>query len=168
MRCLARLTSRTTVNSTPQPASSYYRYSPVTSCFATAGRQGPFHCSAVIRAWHVISHPLLIRFLCRDFHVEINSLSGFAPPSLASKFGAASFNFNCLSNYTTQPWCPLPFLQLQALTDLYTATNGSGWTNKTNWLTGDPCLKSWFGVTCNAPTNTTITYVRCVPASHYA
>ncbi len=36
----------------------------------------------------------------------------------------------------------------QALVDLYNATNGPGWTNKTNWLTGtSPC--GWFGVTCD-------------------
>lgn len=34
-----------------------------------------------------------------------------------------------------------------ALVDLYNATNGPNWINKTNWLTNcDPC--SWYGVTC--------------------
>ncbi|WP_020601566.1 T9SS type A sorting domain-containing protein [Spirosoma spitsbergense] len=34
------------------------------------------------------------------------------------------------------------------LVELYNATNGPGWTNKTNWLQGDsPC--NWFGVTCD-------------------
>lgn len=32
-----------------------------------------------------------------------------------------------------------------ALVAVYNATNGSGWTNKTNWLTGP--LSTWFGVT---------------------
>ena len=40
-----------------------------------------------------------------------------------------------------------------ALNDLFTATNGSGWTNKTGWDMGatasDPCLDGWFGVVCN-------------------
>ncbi|WP_083928233.1 FG-GAP-like repeat-containing protein [Spirosoma panaciterrae] len=35
-----------------------------------------------------------------------------------------------------------------ALVDLYTATGGTNWTNKTGWLTGcSPC--GWYGVTCN-------------------
>ena len=32
-----------------------------------------------------------------------------------------------------------------ALVDLYNSTNGSGWTNKTNWLTTVP-IKNWYGV----------------------
>jgi Leucine-rich repeat (LRR) protein len=37
---------------------------------------------------------------------------------------------------------------LQPLIDLYNATSGPGWTNKTNWLTGsNPC--NWYGITCN-------------------
>ncbi|WP_247235536.1 leucine-rich repeat domain-containing protein [Telluribacter sp. SYSU D00476] len=36
-----------------------------------------------------------------------------------------------------------------ALVDLYNSTNGAGWTNKTNWLTGcDPCSGGWYGITC--------------------
>ncbi len=41
------------------------------------------------------------------------------------------------------------------LVDLYTRTNGAGWTNKTGWLTNcDPC--SWAGVSC---TNGRVTYI---------
>ncbi|UFH54711.1 hypothetical protein [Spirosoma sp. KNUC1025] len=37
---------------------------------------------------------------------------------------------------------------LQSLIDLYNSTNGPGWTNKTNWLSGDsPC--NWYGIVCN-------------------
>ena len=32
-----------------------------------------------------------------------------------------------------------------ALVDLYNATNGPNWTNKTNWLTGP--VKTWYGIT---------------------
>jgi len=32
------------------------------------------------------------------------------------------------------------------LVKLYNSTNGSGWINKTNWLTGQP-IRTWFGVT---------------------
>ncbi len=109
-------------------------------------------CAARVFA-RVVSH------VFRDCQVQSNSLLGVVPTALSSKFAASSFNLNCLSNYTTQPWCPLPFLQLLALTDLYSATNGSGWSVKTNWLTGDPCVNAWFGVMCDAPTNASITYV---------
>ena len=35
------------------------------------------------------------------------------------------------------------------LVELYNATNGPNWTNRTNWLQGDsPC--NWFGISCNS------------------
>merc|ERR1711934_430938 len=37
--------------------------------------------------------------------------------------------------------------QKDALTDLYHATAGDGWTRKDGWLSGDYC--EWFGVQCN-------------------
>jgi hypothetical protein len=95
---------------------------------------------------------------CRLYSLGNNSLSGTVPTA-QTRFGAASFDVNCLSNYTSQPWCP----QLLSLTDLYVATNGSGWTRSTNWLAGDPC-NAWFGVTCNA--SRVIVYVETVLLSH--
>ena len=86
--------------------------------------------------------------------MQNNNLSGIVPLSV-TKFGAASFNLNCLSGYTTQPWCPLPYLQREALIALYSSTAGSRWTFSAQWLTGDPCLNSWFGVTCGA-SNTSV------------
>ena len=90
-------------------------------------------------------------------NVGNNSLVGFVPPSV-TKFGAAAFNLNCLSGYSTQPWCPLPYLQLQALTDLYSSARGQRW--RYVWsLKGDPCLSQWFGVVCDA-TSTVVLYVQ--------
>jgi hypothetical protein len=40
--------------------------------------------------------------------------------------------------------------QTAALIDLYTATNGDSWSVNTNWLNGDPCNFSWYGVTCDS------------------
>ena len=47
------------------------------------------------------------------------------------------------------PLCWLFIFFLKALTTLYNSTNGQRWFKKTNWLTGDPCNDSWFGVTCD-------------------
>ena len=40
-------------------------------------------------------------------------------------------------------------LQINALTDLYETTNGDFWTQNDNWLTGDPCDNTWYGITCS-------------------
>ncbi len=56
----------------------------------------------------------------------------------------------------------IPATEREALIALYTATNGDGWTNKTNWklpplhtdgfaLPGTECM--WFGVYCNVDGN---------------
>ena len=42
-----------------------------------------------------------------------------------------------------------------ALVDIYFATNGQQWLNNANWMDGDPCLNSWFGVTCHEGSNAT-------------
>lgn len=39
--------------------------------------------------------------------------------------------------------------QRDALVALYNSTDGPNWTEKTNWLSGDPCGNNWYGVTCN-------------------
>ncbi len=44
---------------------------------------------------------------------------------------------------------PPPPEDREALVALYNATNGSGWTDKTNWLSDRP-LGEWYGVTANA------------------
>ena len=43
----------------------------------------------------------------------------------------------------------VPSSERDALVALYYNTNGPDWTTSTNWLTGDPCVDSWYGVTCN-------------------
>jgi Leucine-rich repeat (LRR) protein len=46
----------------------------------------------------------------------------------------------------------IPDVERAALVNLYNSTNGSGWTNKTNWLTGaGEC--TWYGVACDAGSN---------------
>ena len=43
----------------------------------------------------------------------------------------------------------IPLTECQALEALYNSTNGTSWTNNTNWLqTNTPCSSPWYGVTC--------------------
>jgi len=56
---------------------------------------------------------------------------------------------------------PVPTLQrpanFVALSAVYTATNGPGWTQKKNWMNGtDPCQASWENVQCDSSTSTKI------------
>ena len=37
-----------------------------------------------------------------------------------------------------------------ALSSLYSSTAGVLWSNKINWMSGDPCTASWIGVTCSS------------------
>ncbi len=53
----------------------------------------------------------------------------------------------------TEDTCGVATSERQALIDFYIATNGSGWTNNTNWNTNAPVC-DWFGVTV---TNGTVT-----------
>ena len=62
------------------------------------------------------------------------------------------FSTNCGScNYLAPIATSLA--ELQALSDFYTSVSGRNWTNSQNWLVGDPCLSSWYGVTCNTAFN---------------
>lgn len=45
--------------------------------------------------------------------------------------------------------------QNQALVTLFNSTNGLSWNTKTNWLSGDPCANTWYGVTCDENANIT-------------
>jgi len=47
-------------------------------------------------------------------------------------------------------------LERDALVALYNSTAGGSWTNNTNWLSGDPCVDEWFGVSCD-PGDTMVT-----------
>ncbi len=42
-----------------------------------------------------------------------------------------------------------------SLMTIYDNLGGAGWTNSTNWGTGDPCTNSWYGITCNVGGNVT-------------
>jgi len=42
--------------------------------------------------------------------------------------------------------------EIAALTEFYNSTDGLNWTDNSNWLVGDPCTNSWFGVECGIGT----------------
>ena len=54
--------------------------------------------------------------------------------------------------------CAVPPAERAALVDLYAATQGASWRQATNWLEGDPCEQSWFGIFCD-DANSTVTEV---------
>ncbi|GAA4463200.1 hypothetical protein GCM10023189_40960 [Nibrella saemangeumensis] len=56
----------------------------------------------------------------------------------------------CSSTATTVVTQTAPHPDYAALVELFTATNGPAWVNKSNWLNGcDPCSGGWYGITCS-------------------
>lgn len=78
---------------------------------------------------------------------------GLAPAS-TTNIGAAHTIDNprrdaACSGANTSPQCqPVPDAERTALRDLYLATGGDFWRRSDNWMTGDPCLNDWFGISC--------------------
>lgn len=69
----------------------------------------------------------------------------FASAIQAGPASAEKVEFRFLHDRST-PTSPQEKAALEAL---YYSTNGDNWTENTNWLTGDPCQNSWYGVTCD-------------------
>ena len=47
----------------------------------------------------------------------------------------------------------VPENQIRELVILYHQTNGHYWRRSTNWLSGDPCVNNWYGISCNNVTD---------------
>ena len=62
----------------------------------------------------------------------------------AGQFSTNCFGCNYLAPIATSA------AELQALKDFYSSTSGGSWSNSQSWLIGDPCISSWYGVTCNS------------------
>ncbi len=77
-----------------------------------------------------------------------NQLTGAVPTSLTTRFPLTSSTWtaNCLTG-VSQQYSGCSLVERQPLVELYTATNGTGWTSRVNWLTsGHPCV--WEFVQC--------------------
>ncbi|GAA4820803.1 hypothetical protein GCM10011365_23210 [Marinicella pacifica] len=57
---------------------------------------------------------------------------------------------------STSAWAAVPQAERNALVALYNSTDGANWSDNTNWLVGDPCDNSWFGIVCGTNTITEI------------
>ncbi len=60
--------------------------------------------------------------------------------------------------------------ELAVLVELYTATNGSGWSSNTGWRDygvepTDPCVDGWTGIVCSGSTPDHVVYVAVVCAA---
>ena len=42
---------------------------------------------------------------------------------------------------------------IATLEQLYNDLDGPNWTDRTSWLSGDPCINTWAGITCDASDN---------------
>ncbi|MFK8010445.1 MAG: fibronectin type III domain-containing protein [Marinicellaceae bacterium] len=62
-----------------------------------------------------------------------------------------------LTCFVSQVKAEVPKVEKDALVAFYNSTNGASWTNQNNnWLTGDPCLNNWEGITCNQTNDSVI------------
>ena len=55
--------------------------------------------------------------------------------------------------YSSIGFAAVPQAELDSLLALYNSTDGENWTDDTNWLIGDPCDNSWFGISCDGSSN---------------
>ena len=112
-------------------------------------------------------------FLVFEFLVFVLVCEWICPPLFwSSRFAPSSFFLYFLSPLFFPFFFPYPFfLSLllfpsffpfsflfflfqspKALETLYEATAGGHWKEKDGWKSGDPCLDSWFNVTCDDQT----------------
>ena len=73
--------------------------------------------------------------------LETTDRPEYIPPSpeIIAKTKAQVSNFECTDDMD------VPKIECQALVDLYSLTNGAGWTNNTNWLQ-NTAVSTWHGV----------------------
>ena len=93
--------------------------------------------------------PLTLPCIGRNYQFHNNAFTGTIPDY---NYNPSLYNLNCLDEYTVtrQPFCQayVSAATLATMTELYAATAGHQWVNAFNWLTGDPCANSWFGLSC--------------------
>lgn len=101
--------------------------------------------------------------------IDENSFCGEVPSQMSSLFvgGKSDFEFYYSNSGLGTPCAGSPTMaptrsfaptaaftgnatQNSALSALYVATGGSSWSDKSGWMTGDPCTASWDNVNCDA------------------
>lgn len=45
--------------------------------------------------------------------------------------------------------CYVSIQERECLVNFYNANNGNNWVRNNNWLSGDPCVDRWYGITCD-------------------
>ncbi|GAB3984549.1 hypothetical protein GCM10028806_59690 [Spirosoma terrae] len=100
--------------------------------------------------------------------VSVASGTAFSQSLTAAGSGSQSFTLTVSANgqraQATTNVTVTNSPDYQPLVDLYNATNGANWTNKTGWLSGcDPCTgnggQPWYGLTCqNGRVNQIVLY----------
>ena len=100
----------------------------------------------------------------RELLLNDNTFSGAVPEAVMARVHG-----NQLTYLAGNVLCgPSPFHQAtscfameqkDALQRFFSETGGAAWTHSDNWMVGNPCTDSWYGVACD-DTNTKIT---CAP-----
>ncbi len=84
-----------------------------------------------------------------NFQVASNDLGCIEVPIaevVSWELSGASLDSNVIFSSNCSQENPTPQSEIDALTAFYYATNGSGWTNATNWLSSEP-VSNWHGIT---------------------
>ena len=70
-----------------------------------------------------------------------------------------SLSFSLVVSQATDP------SQVQALINLYTATQGPYWISQWN-ISTDPCLNNWFGIQCSVSSGVSYVYSISLPSNN--
>ena len=88
---------------------------------------------------------------CRFVDFSSCYFTGTLTPATAYLITTSPFADNCLSTTKNQrTLCDDPFLEISALSDLYTSTSGALWISATYWPQQQFAMCSWQGVTCSS------------------
>jgi hypothetical protein len=79
-----------------------------------------------------------------------NETVSFTVPQAGAYVVTVTDGAGCTGTAMITPVTCNPVSDSLELVKLYNATNGTGWTNKTNWLVPGRPISTWYGITVNA------------------